>query len=69
MTDEAPRTAAAIAANIQRRLDKNVDELRDRGYVVVSPEDLAKQDPTEYGTVLLEVAAPAGTTRHNFGGA
>jgi len=70
MTDEAPRTAAAIAANVQRRIDRHVEELRARGYVVVSPEDLAKiPDRTDYGTVMLEVDVPAGETRHNFGGA
>lgn len=68
MTDEAPRTAAAIAANIQRRLDKHVDELRDRGYIVVTPEDVAKLDRTVHGTIMMECDPPRGETRHNFGG-
>lgn len=39
--DVPPRTAAAIAANVRRRLDRNADELRAAGWFVLSPESIA----------------------------
>jgi len=60
MTDEAPRTAAAIAANVQRRIDKNIEELRERGYVVVEPAHAAALKRMKI------TDAPAGEERHEF---
>lgn len=62
------RTAAATAANVARRLARNAAELRENGWIVVSPEDVAKLERTEYGTILMEAddptpAAPAAPRR------
>lgn len=40
---QLPRTAAATAARIRARLDRQAEELRGAGYHVLTPEDYARE--------------------------
>jgi len=52
------RTAAATAARIRQRLDRQADELRAHGFFVVSPEEMDRGTRDRYGCVVMQVDWP-----------
>ena len=65
---QPPRTAAATAARIRGRPDRHAAELTGAGFLVVTPEEIAKLPRDEYGCLLMQVdpPRPAGVERHEF---
>jgi hypothetical protein len=64
-----PRTAAATEARVRRRLERNAQELRDVGYLVIDRATIAELEieETDYWTSVRVVTPKrAGVERHEF---
>jgi hypothetical protein len=68
--EASPRTAAATEARVRRRLERNAQELRDVGYLVIDRATIAELEieETDYWTSVRVVTPKrAGVERHEFG--